>query len=176
MHYTYKLNEKDFKEAAFKSFHVLKRLQRNRILFSVLYSLVTFIIVPITGAITSTPLTTRITMALISYLSVVIVVYFWAYPQRLFNTDRKRRQNPRKWTVKEEVSLFEDKLIHNSEHIKRTIYWKDIVESYETDHNLILYLDSKNLDFIVIKKPNQPSKDENTIQFFYMLQDKVNNL
>lgn len=163
MHYTYTLDEKDFKEACFNSVHVLDVLQRNRILFSVIYSLLIFILAPFAG----------VSLAIITYLILGIAIYFWGYQLRLFNMEKKRRHKPKKWTAKEEVSLFEDKLVQNSHNIKRTIYWKDIVGGYETDQNLILYLDLKKLDFVVIKKPSPFSKDKNTSQFFNVLRAKV---
>jgi len=118
MHYTYTLDEKDFKEACFNSVHVLDVIQRNRILFSVVYSFILFVLLFLPF--------TRLLSVFIGYLILSTIIYFWAYPQRLFNIDRKRRRRPKQWTVKEEISLFEDKLVQNSHNIKRTVYWKDI--------------------------------------------------
>ena len=173
MHYTYTLDEKDFKEASFNSVHVLKFIQRSRILYSIFYSLLLFVLLPFLGVITDTPLTTRVSIFIVGYVILSTIMYFWAYQERLFNIDRKRRGAPKKWTVQEEVSLFEDKLVESSNHVQKTIYWKDIAGVYETNNNLILYLDSKILDFLVIKKPNQTLKNEEEEKFFHLLRQKI---
>lgn len=112
-------------------------------------------------------------MATIAYLITSLIIYFWAYPYRLFNTESKRRDSLETWEIKEEVILYEDRLVHSSLNIKRVVYWSDIVGSYETNTNFILYLNSQNLDFLIIKKSDGSLKNENKKHFFLVLRQKI---
>lgn len=171
MHYIYTINEKDFKQACFNSVRVLKSLQKKRIFFSVFFPLILF---PIVWLFTTSSTPAKILIATIAYLINSLIVYFWAYPYRLFNTESKRRDSlETQWDIKEEVILYEDRLVHSSLNIKRVVYWSDIVGSYETNTNFILYLNSQNLDFLIIKKSDGSLKNENKKHFFLVLRQKI---
>lgn len=170
MHYIYTINEKDFKQACFNSVQVLKPLQKKRIFFSVFFPLLLF---PYIWLFTTSSIPTKILMATIAYLITSLTIYFWAYPYRLFNTESKKRDSPETWEIKEEVVLYEDRLVHSSLNIKKVVYWSDIVGSYETNTNFILYLNSQKLDFLVIKKSDGSLKTKAKELFFLTLRQKI---
>lgn len=91
----------------------------------------------------------------------------------IFKRERHLLNKGKKWKEKQTVYLTDEFINVFINRIERNISWDEIESSYKTKENIILYLNSKNLEFIIIKR--NPPKDikEDLIPFFLFLDKKL---
>lgn len=177
MRYTQKIDKDDLKEAIFHSVNDLNYLSKQRIRLSFTVSLLEFTLLPILQArFDLIPFTHHLLMLSIGYLITVSIIYFRGYSWRIYNIEKNKKSLSKKKSLSEEIILHKDKMTIYESDVKRTVFYENILTVSETSKLIILYLDSKKLDFIMIKKPINKDVSTETAQFFFSFKRKLQEL
>lgn len=162
MKYSYVLNEKDLKEACFQAVYTLDHFKKRRILISLLYPLLMYLILFHSDSFIITTF---------FYFGLVLFIYFYYYQHILYETKKRDLNKGDKWQNSFSAEATEDFLSILYEGVDITITWEEIVNYSETKDNIILYLSPRTLDFIILKK--EADFQEQDPEKFYSFLKKI---
>lgn len=166
MKYSYVLTEEDLKEACYKSVFALNSFKRKRIILSLFYPLLIYLILFRQNTFVLTTF---------SYCFLVIFIYFYFYQKMLFKSKKRYLNKGEKWQDHVSTEVTEEYLFICHDGIERRVRWENIITFYETPKNIILYLSPNRLEFMVIKKEVFPQRKEDK-KYFSFLKKKLKHI
>lgn len=164
MNYSYVLNEKDLKEACFQSVYMLDHFKKRRLLISLVYPLLMYLVLFRSDSFVITTF---------FYLALVSFFFFYYYQYTLYKTKKRELNIGQEWQNSFSSEATEEYLSILYDGVDKKIRWEEVVAHTETKDNIILYLSPRTLDFIVLKKEDNFQKKEPK-KFYSFIKKKLN--